>query len=377
MEKLIEPSMFRPDIGCSNFEKGSMRSKKKASGAELDERTNGNKINNLKTQSSFFAIGIGASAGGINAVTELISQLPAALNAAVFVVFHLSKIALPEILLERMRKKTKLLCKIANDNDPVEAGTIYLAVPDTHLLVKDKHILLGRGPRENRFRPSIDVLFRSIAADFGERSIGIILTGFLNDGTVGMNAIKQSGGYTIVQDPNEAEYPDMPLSVLETMEADHCVSLKKMGDAILQRTKNAKVKGVTAPEVVVLESKLSERAATSIEKVSQLGNKTIYSCPDCGGGLWQIDKPSTHFRCHIGHSYTEKDLLYKQSESIEHTLWVSVRMMEERRLLLLKNAKSYNEKGLKRLSEEYAERVEQMQTHILKLKELLFKINDD
>jgi len=355
-----------------------MRSKKRAPGpAESNERANGNKRNNLKTPSPFFAIGIGASAGGINAVTELITQLPPTLNAAVFVVFHLSKIAMPEILLERMKKNTKLLCKIANDNDPIEPGTIYLAVPDAHLLVKDKNILLGHGPPENRFRPSIDVLFRSIAVDFGERSIGIILTGFLNDGTVGMNTIKQSGGYTIVQDPNEAEYPDMPLSVLETMEADHCVSLKGMGDAILQITKTAKVKGVTPPEVVVLESKLSEKAATSIEKVSQLGNKTIYACPDCGGGLWQIDKPSKHFRCHIGHSYTEKDLLYKQSESIEHTLWVSVRMMEERRLLLLKNATSYNEKGLQKLSEQYSERAEQMQTHILKLKELLFRINDD
>jgi len=369
--------LFRPDIGWSNFEKRSMRSKKKEPGRELNKRTNGNNKNNLKTQPSFFAIGIGASAGGINAVSELITQLPTNLNAAVFVVFHLSKVAVPEILLERLKKRTKLLCKVANDKEPIEPGTIYLASPDAHLLVKDKNILLGHGPTENRFRPSIDVLFRSIAADFGERSIGIVLTGFLNDGTVGMNAIKQSGGYTIVQDPNEAEYPDMPLSVLETMEADYCTSLKKMGDAISQITKNAKVKGVTPPTVVTLESKLSERAATSIEKVSQLGNKSIYACPDCGGGLWQIDKPSIHYRCHIGHSYTEKDLLYKQSESIEHTLWVSVRMMEERRLLLLKNATSYNEKGLQKLSEQYSERAEQMQTHILKLKELLFKINKD
>src|SRR6186997_786076 len=142
---------------------GSMRSKKRAAGPGSDERVNGNKKNNLKTLSPFFAIGIGASAGGINAVTELIAQLPATLNAAVFVVFHLSKIAMPEILLGRMKKNTKLLCKIANDNEPIEPGTIYLAVPDAHLLVKDKNILLGHGPRENRFRPSIDVLFRSIA----------------------------------------------------------------------------------------------------------------------------------------------------------------------------------------------------------------------
>ena len=354
-----------------------MHNKKKAPEPVLNKRTYRNNRNNSKPPSSFFAIGIGASAGGTNAVSELISQLPANLNAAVFVVFHLSKIAMPEILLGRLQKHTKLLCKIANDKEPIEPGTIYLAGPDAHLLIKDKNILLGHGPTENRFRPSIDVLFRSIAADFGERSIGIVLTGFLNDGTVGMNAIKQSGGYTIVQDPNEAEYPDMPLSVLETMEADYCTSLKKMGDAILQITKNAKVKGVTPPKVVTMESKLSERAATSIEKVSQLGNKSIYACPDCGGSLWQIDKPSPHFRCHIGHSYTERDLLYKQSESIEHTLWVSVRMMEERRLLLLKNAKSYNDRGLQKVRKEYAERAEQMQTHIQKLKELLFRINKD
>src|SRR5688572_27125535 len=354
-----------------------MDSKKKAPGPELNQRANGTKKNNLKPQASFFAIGIGASAGGTNAVSELISQLPANLNAAVFVVFHLSKIAMPEILLERMKKRTKLVCKIANDKEPIEPGTIYLAGPDAHLLVKDKNILLGHGPRENRFRPSIDVLFRSIAADFGERSIGIILTGFLNDGTVGMNAIKQSGGYTIVQDPNEAEYPDMPLSVLETMEADHCIPLIKMGDTILDITKNTKIKGVGPPEVVVLESKLSEKAATSIEKVSQLGKKTIFACPDCGGGLWQIDQPALHYRCHIGHSYSEKDLDHKQSESIEHTLWVSVRMMEERRVLLLKYAKTYGDRGLQKLSKEYSERSEQIQTHILQLKELLFKINTD
>src|SRR5688572_14252493 len=354
-----------------------MDSKKKAPGPELNQRANGTKKNNLKPQASFFAIGIGASAGGTNAVSELISQLPANLNAAVFVVFHLSKIAMPEILLERMKKRTKLVCKIANDKEPIEPGTIYLAGPDAHLLVKDKNILLGHGPRENRFRPSIDVLFRSMAAAYGERSIGIILTGFLNDGTVGMNAIKQSGGSTIVQDPNEAEYPDMPLSVLETMDADHCVSLKKMGDTIVQVIGNAKIKGIPPPQAVLMESRLSEKAATAINRVSMLGEKTIYACPDCGGGLWQIDKPVPHYRCHIGHSYSEKDLLLKQAESIEHTLWVSVRMMEERKILLNKNAKTYSQKGLEILSAEYTQRASQLETHIKNLKELLFQINTD
>ena len=332
---------------------------------------------NLRSTPSFFAIAIGASAGGINAITELISQLPAGLNAAVLIVFHLSKVAMPEIFVERFRKETRLACKIAIDNDKIEPGTIYLGAPGSHLLIKGDRIKLGHGPEENRFRPSIDVLFRSVAASHGERSIGIILTGFLNDGTVGMNAIRQSGGYTIVQDPNEAEYPDMPLSVLETMETDHCISLKKMGETILEIINNAKIKGVIPPENLVKESQLSEKAATSIDNVSQLGQKSVYACPDCGGSLWRIDQPALHYRCHIGHSYSEKDLLFKQAESIEHTLWVSVRMMEERKVLLLRNSKTYSDKGLQKLSEQFMDRAEQLESHIQKLKELLFSINTD
>jgi two-component system chemotaxis response regulator CheB len=169
----------------------------------------------------------------------------------------------------------------------------------------------------------------------------------------------------------------MPLSVLETMEADHCLSLKNMSSAILAITGDKKIKGIVPPEVVVMESKLSEKAATSIEKVSNLGEKTIYACPDCGGGLWLIDKPAPHYRCHIGHSYSEKDLLFKQAESIEHTLWVSVRMMEERKILLQKNAKRYDDKGLKKLSMDQAQRAGQLQAHIERLKELLFTISTD
>jgi two-component system, chemotaxis family, protein-glutamate methylesterase/glutaminase len=327
--------------------------------------------------SAFFAIGIGASAGGINAINELVSQLPADLNAAIFIVMHLSKVAMPELFVDRIKKHTKLACKIAIDDDKIEAGTIYLAAPGSHLLIKEDRIKLGHGPEENRFRPSIDVLFRSIAASHTEKSIGIVLTGFLNDGTVGMNAIKQSGGHTIVQDPNEAEYPDMPLSVLETMNVDHCIPLKKMGETILEIINNAEIKGIIPPDTVIKESRLSEKAATSIANVSRLGEKSLYACPDCGGSLWEIDKPFLHYRCHIGHSYSERDLLYKQAESIEHTIWVSVRMMEERKVLLQKNAKTYSNKGLHKLSKQYEERVEQLEAHIEKLKNLLFSINVD
>ena len=149
-----------------------------------------------------FVIVIGASAGGLNAIAELVSQFPTDLNAAVFVVLHLSKAALGDILVNRIQKNTSLDCKIAEHNEEIKSGQIYIAPPDEHLLAKEDRIVIGRGPAENRFRPSIDVLFRSAAASHGEKVIGIILTGFLNDGTAGMMAIKQSGGHCIVQDRN-------------------------------------------------------------------------------------------------------------------------------------------------------------------------------
>ena len=332
----------------------------------------------MTNNKSLFVIVIGSSAGGLNAISELVSQLQQELNAAVLIVLHLSKAALGDILINRIQKSTSLPCKIAVDKEKIKAGHIYVGPPAAHLLLKKDSIIIGHGPAENRFRPSIDVFFRSAAASHSEKVIGIILTGFLNDGTTGMMAIKQSGGHCIVQDPNEAEYPDMPLAVLENMEVDDCVSLKNMGKAIAEIVNNSEVKGIVAPDKIIAESKLSERSATTIEGISRLGEKTIYACPDCGGGLWRIENGKIkHYRCHIGHSYSEDDLLVKQSEKTENTLWVAVRMMEERKLFLRKIAKENDDKGLQRLGSEYGRRAEDMEQHIEKLKELLFAINKD
>jgi two-component system chemotaxis response regulator CheB len=325
-----------------------------------------------------FIIVIGASAGGLNAVIELVCQLPDMMNAAVFIVLHLSKAAIGDMLVTKIQKKTSLPCILAEDQKEIEPGHIYVGPPDVHLIVKEDEMTLGRGPAENRFRPSIDVLFRSAAVSHRERVIGIVLSGLLNDGTIGMNAIKKCGGYCIVQDPNEAEYPDMPLAVLENMEVDYCTSLKNMADIILDVINNAEAKQISIPENILEESKLSEKSATSIEGVRQLGQKSLYSCPDCGGGLWQIENGKTkHYRCHIGHAYSENDLVIKQAEETEHTLWVAVRMMEERKLLLNKIAREYNDRGFQRLNSEYNNRVEDLDQHIAKLKELLFAINRD
>lgn len=334
----------------------------------------------VKRQSSYspYIICIGASAGGLHAVIQLLSQIPASINAAVFVVLHLSKSAVGNILVERIKRDIKLPCKLAENKEGIKAGCIYVAPPDSHLLVKNDRIILGHGPAENRFRPSIDVLFRSAAVAYGELAIGVILTGLLNDGTTGMWAIQQSGGHCIVQDPNEAEFPDMILSVLDRMEVDHVANLNKIPDILVSVTQVARKQKNTAPAEVIAESNLSEKMATSLQEISQVGQQTVYSCPDCGGGLWKIKNDrAEHLRCHIGHTYSTDDLVIKQSETIEQTLWVAVRMMEERKLLLSRLANDNKSKGLEKIAADFSERSDQLEHHITNMKEFLFTISKD
>jgi two-component system chemotaxis response regulator CheB len=321
-----------------------------------------------------FVIVIGASAGGMNALIELVAQLKTSMGAAVFVVFHLSRTSISDFLVTRLQPHTTLKCTLAKEGEAIVKDHIYIAAANHHLLVKKNKIILGSGPEENRWRPSIDVLFRSAAVAYNTRAIGVVLTGSLDDGTNGMDAIKRSGGITIVQDPNEAEYPDMPLSVLNAMEVDHCIPLSQMGDVIFDITQT-KRKEKPAPPDVVIESEIAERVVVSFDNVAQLGEKSIYACPDCGGGLWYIKNGSGNvcrYRCHIGHSYSEKDLAVKQYEILESTLWVALRIMEERRNLLKKMEKDAAKKGLVIMATGYRGKKEDLQINVDNLKEVLF-----
>lgn len=321
-----------------------------------------------------FIIVVGTSAGGMNALIELVSQLTESIDAAFFIVMHLSRTSISDFLVHRLQPHTLLKCAVAKEDTVIEKGHIYVAAPNQHLLVKKNKIILGRGPEENRWRPSIDVLFRSAAAAYSTRVIGVVLTGSLDDGTTGMLAIKRSGGTCIVQDPNEAEYPDMPLSVLNNMEVDYCIPLHQMGETIFQITKLNPEK-IAAPQDVIIESEIAERVVVDYENVRQLGVTSIYACPDCGGGLWDISKQngkSDRYRCHIGHSYSEKDLVVKQGEILESTLWTALRIMEERRNLLKKMEDDNNKKGLSKMAASYQQKGTDIQFHVNKMTEILF-----
>jgi two-component system, chemotaxis family, protein-glutamate methylesterase/glutaminase len=324
-----------------------------------------------------FVIVVGASAGGLTALSELVSQFKPGMDAAVFIVMHLSRTSISDFLMHRLQLVTELQCAAATEGAFIKKDHIYIAKPNLHLLVKKEIIMLGRGPEENRWRPSIDVLFRSAAAAYSTRTIGVILTGSLDDGTTGMLAIKRSGGTCIVQDPNEAEYPDMPLSVLNNMEVDFSIPLSDMGEVILNITKTSPEEK-PAPEDVIIESQIAERVVVDYENVRQLGEKSIYACPDCGGGLWNINKGGEgqgkmdRYRCHIGHSYSEKDLVVKQGEILESTLWTALRIMEERKTLLRKMEIDHTKRGFSTLAKSYKEKADNIQGHVDKMKEVLF-----
>jgi len=256
----------------------------------------------------------------------------------------------------------------------IENGHIYIAPPNEHLVLTSDQIVVGYGPRENSWRPSIDVLFRSAAATYNSQVIGIIMTGFLNDGTSGMMAVKQSGGVAIVQDPNEAEVPDMPLSVLNNMEVDYSIGLSRMSET-LRHVMTQKPEPVEPPAEIIAEAQLAARMAVGIDKVSRLGDRSVYSCPDCGGGLWKIeDEGLTRYRCYTGHAYDEAELLTKQGEGVEATLWVAMRMMEERSTLYMKIATENQKRGIQRIAASYQQQAGELKYHIDMLKKILIQI---
>jgi two-component system chemotaxis response regulator CheB len=319
-----------------------------------------------------FVIVVGASAGGLRALKQFIGRFPKDINASIAIVLHLSIISKKNFLVEQLQQHTSLVCQLVDEKISLVNGHIYIAPPNRHILIKDNEIFTGQGAKENGWRPSIDVLFRSAAVSFNSHSVGIILTGLLNDGTAGMIAIKKSGGITIVQDPDEAEYPEMPAAVLEKTEVDYTLTLDEMAgviEKVLQENRTA----VDPPRELKMESEIAANAAIGIDKVASIGEKSIYTCPDCGGGLWSINEGNiTRYRCHVGHSFSERQLLIKQAETLETTLWVALRMMEERRNLLLKLKDQNRKRGLVRISETNELKAEEMTVHIDKLREILF-----
>ena len=322
---------------------------------------------------------IGASAGGSIVLEDLLEQFTERLDAAFFVVIHLSKKAIGEMIVHRIQKSTSLTCKIPKHKEKIKPNHIYFAPPDKHMLLKKEEILLDNGPLENRYRPSIDALFRSAAASHGNKTIGIVLSGMLEDGTAGMTDIKRVGGICIVQDPKEAEYPGMPMSIVKTVKPDYTIPIIEMGTVVESAIeKIRKVKPKNIPKQLLKEADIAENVYVGINQVGPLGTHSLFSCPDCGGGLWEIKSgDNTHYRCHVGHSFSETGLLSAMEASTEAALWTALRILEERKNLLNKLGEKEAKNGRRQLTVSFKKRAKELEVHIFTLKKLLFNTQVD
>jgi len=278
---------------------------------------------------------IGTSAGGLKALGAILGLLPADLDAVIFIVQHLAADQ-PSILPQILTNVSSFPASHPSDGELIQTGRIYVAPPDRHLLVNQGSMRVVRGPQENRFRPAIDALFRSAARAYGTRTVGVILTGYLDDGTVGLQAIKKRGGVAIVQDPKEAEYPSMVKSALRYVKVDHCLPLAEIPELLVQLSKEPAADGEAYPvtDEIEIESNIAQQEMNTqelIQNVEKIGTRTTYSCPECNGSIWQIGVVDPlRFRCHIGHSFTAKVFLSEQTKYLENALWSAVRAMEEK-----------------------------------------------
>ncbi|BAY75590.1 CheB methylesterase [Nostoc linckia NIES-25] len=305
---------------------------------------------------------IGTSAGGVEALTYLVQHLPADLNAAVIIVLHLPSES-PSILHNILNGTGKLPVFEAQDGVPIKTGQIYIAPPDYHLLVKLGYLQLTRGPRENHNRPAIDPLFRTAARAYGQRVIAVILTGMLDDGTAGLIAVKMRDGVAVVQNPNDAMYSGMPKSAIENVEdIDYILPLSEIPSMLVALTNMLMPTEAQkpVPREMEYESDMAQLNTEILENsTNPPGKPSTFSCPDCGGTLWEIEHGKMlRFRCHVGHAFGAATLLAMQSEEMEEALWSAIRALQEKAKLSERMASRMRDRNLLLAAEELKQEAE-------------------
>jgi two-component system chemotaxis response regulator CheB len=310
---------------------------------------------------------VGASAGGIDALTELVAALPGDLAAAVFVVLHVPAGAtsvLPGIL----SRAGSLPAEHVRSSTEIERAHIYVAPPDFHLQLNDGRVAAVPGPRENGHRPAIDHLFRSAAHAFGPRAVGVILSGTLDDGTLGLRTIKEHGGVGLVQDPTSAEHAGMPRSAIEHASPDHVARPSELAKMIVELAddplENADVEGART---------MNERAddvAHQATRHPQPGDETGLTCPECGGAIWEQQNGNvTSFRCRVGHSYTADTFAVAQGETVEAAVWMALRLIEERIQLTRELAHRFEHQ--RRTAESFEAKAAELERHAAALRPIV------
>lgn len=322
---------------------------------------------------------VGASAGGVESLVQLVGGLPTHFDAALFVVLHLPVDAqshLPRIL----TRAGPLEATHAVDGAPIHRGRIYVAPPNHHLTLEGGTMRLTLGPRINGVRPSIDVLFRSAARAFGARTIGVVLSGTLQDGTLGLDAIKLRGGVTIVQDPAEAQFSSMPLSAMAGHAVDHIASVSDISSLLVELTSRSvgaqsSLRDVTMtpdPANDLNDVILDDETSTAASAQKTYGHASGLTCPNCHGSVWEVeDGTMTRIECRVGHAFSIEAFLGEQAVTLEDALWSAIHALQERGATLRRFSRRFT---TQRAADSYAERAEEVERQATVLREGLMRV---
>jgi two-component system, chemotaxis family, protein-glutamate methylesterase/glutaminase len=319
---------------------------------------------------------IGGSAGAMPVVYQLLEQFPVDADLTVCIALHLPATASDWLVGRLAQAATGWKVVSPRSEEPLRCAHIYIARPDHHLVMVPEGVLSTRGPRENQWRPAIDVLFRTAAVTYGPRVLGILLSGELDDGTMGLTAIHRCGGVTIVQDPEDAPFPGMPGTALANVEINHSVAAAQLAPLILR------LAATDAPPMGDIPDDLKIDAAFAVgQRPSWPGQHantaTELTCPDCNGPLWQRDEKGTDFRCLVGHAYRLQSLLQASEGQLDQTLWAAIRLFEQRANLARRMADQERGRGQTRRFDHYLDRAREAEEHAVALRGLQAGYRDD
>ena len=322
---------------------------------------------------NFDIVVIGASAGGVGSLQRVVEHIPHDFPAAIFVALHLPdgiRSMLPQIL----ERAGNLPTAHARNGDQIRRGRIYVAPAGFHLTLRHDRMTVARGAREHGHRPAIDPLFRSAALAYGQRAIGVILSGSLDDGTVGLREIKRAGGLAIVQDPSDTEWPSMPLSALHHVDVDYTVPAAQIGSVLQHVVMTTPVRSASDMpdrEQNRVSDELRELIMHEDER-HHPGEPSPYSCPECGGVLWELqDGELIRFRCRVGHGYTSETLTAEQARNVEHALWSALRALEEQAAVRRRMAERALPRGNEASAERYQVRARELDAHAQQVRNLV------
>jgi len=312
---------------------------------------------------------VGASAGGTEALTELVHGLPAGFPAAIFVVVHFPASAssvLPLIL----SRAGSLPATHPDDGDAFAPGRIYVARPDCHLMVRNGRLSVRKGPKENGSRPAIDPLFRSASWSAGQRVIGVVLSGNLDDGTAGLLSIKQHGGIAMVQAPDTAQYPGMPRNAIDHVPVDYILPIQEMPAVLVELTSGRDIAKELAP--MDPDDPRGGNHEELDDRQTQPGSPSTMTCPECHGSLWEAREGAlVHFRCRVGHAYTAESLLAHQADQLEAALWTALRSLEEHAALSRRLATRASGRGHSHSASAFTEQAMDAEHHASTIRNVL------